>query len=131
MYEGVEHVGGDMFDSVPKGDAIILKVSVSKFVILLLSYINIYLYINLIFKNYNCSRSLYIEVIKGYVMISYDSSFIGKNNCNSSFFGFVGLKVKNKREKFILFCYDGKTEGKIHSFTIFFDEFFYEYLFYY
>ena len=24
---GVEHVGGDMFDSVPKGDAIFMKVS--------------------------------------------------------------------------------------------------------
>ena len=27
MLVGVEHVGGDMFESVPKGDAIFMKVS--------------------------------------------------------------------------------------------------------
>lgn len=27
MLTGVEHIGGDMFESVPKGDAIFMKVS--------------------------------------------------------------------------------------------------------
>jgi len=27
FHEGIEHVEGDMFESVPKGDAILLKVS--------------------------------------------------------------------------------------------------------
>jgi hypothetical protein len=27
IFAGVEHVGGDMFESVPKGDAIFMKVS--------------------------------------------------------------------------------------------------------
>jgi len=26
LYEGIEHVGGDMFESVPNGDAILVKV---------------------------------------------------------------------------------------------------------
>jgi len=26
LHEGVEHVGGDMFESVPNGDAILVKV---------------------------------------------------------------------------------------------------------
>lgn len=28
MHAGVEHVGGDMFESVPKGDAIFMKVRI-------------------------------------------------------------------------------------------------------
>jgi hypothetical protein len=31
MLAGVEHVGGDMFESVPKGDAIFMKVSEYEF----------------------------------------------------------------------------------------------------
>ena len=38
---GVEHVKGDMFESVPQGDAIFMKVSLSLFQYLLLILTNI------------------------------------------------------------------------------------------
>jgi len=39
MLAGVEHVGGDMFESVPKGDAIFMKVSEYKYELLFLVYV--------------------------------------------------------------------------------------------
>jgi hypothetical protein len=38
MLAGVEHVGGDMFKSVPKGDAIFMKVSEYEYELLFMVY---------------------------------------------------------------------------------------------